>query len=329
MKILITGGTGGMGKMLIPKLINDGHQISVLCRNKNKAEAMLPRGCRIIIGDVTDADSIKGCCDGIDVVYHLVGISGNERPSEYQFARYRKVNVQGTKNMVDEAQERGVRRFIYVSSIAAMGLVKKMPINSESECNPKLPYHVSKYEAEQVILNAVKDKGFPAIILRPSQVYGVGGEYTYQNIIRMVKRGLFPKIGLHDHMVSHCYMDDLITTLTLALNKGAVGNIYICTTEKSIGFYESVKLIAKYMNRRLFMIPIPRWGMMIVAFFVEKLYALKGKTPPVTRSNIKAVTADRIYDLSKNMRDLGFISSVTMEEGIKRCVEYNKQQGVF
>ncbi len=210
-----------------------------------------------------------------------------------------------------------------------MGFCKKMPINSESECNPKLPYHVSKYEAEQVILNAVKDKGFPAIILRPSQVYGVGGEYTYQNIIRMVKRGLFPKIGLHDHMVSHCYMDDLITTLTLALNKGAVGNIYICTTEKSIGFYESVKLIAKYMNRRLFMIPIPRWVMMIVAFFVEKLYALKGKTPPVTRSNIKAVTADRIYDLSKNMRDLGFISSVTMEEGIKRCVEYNKQQGVF
>ncbi len=80
MKILLTGGTGGIGKMLIPKLINDGHQISVLCRNKNKAEAMLPRGCRIIIGDVTDADSIKGCCDGIDVVYHLVGISGNERP---------------------------------------------------------------------------------------------------------------------------------------------------------------------------------------------------------------------------------------------------------
>ena len=329
MKVLLTGGTGGIGKVLIPKLMQEGHQISVLCRNREKAENMFPNECSIIIGDVTSADTIKGCCEDIDVVYHLVGISGNERPSEYQFARYRKVNVLGTQNIVNEAINSGVKRFVYVSSIAAMGFVTKLPINSESGCNPILPYHVSKYEAEQIILKSVKEKGLPAIILRPAQVYGVGGEYTYQNFIKLVKRGVFPKIGMRDHMVSHCYMDDLITMLTLAVDKGKIGNIYICATEKSIGFYESVRLIAKYMNHKLFLIPIPRWGMMTVAFFVEKIFGFIGKQPPFTRSNIKAVTTDRIYDLSKNMRDFGFISSVTMEEGIKKCVDYNRELGLF
>ena len=329
MKILLTGGTGGIGKILIPQLIKEGHQISVLCRNQNKAEAILPRECKIIIGDVTDADSIKGCCDGIDVVYHLVGISGNERPSEYQFARYRKVNVLGTQNIVNEAIRCKVKRFIYVSSIAAMGLVTKTPISSEAECNPIMPYSVSKYEAEKVILKEVKENGFPAIIIRPTQVYGVGGEYTYKNIIKLVKSGIVPKIGRHDYMVSYCYIDDLITMLLLAIEKGECGNIYICTQEESIGYYESIRFISQLMNRRIIMLPIPRWGMLMVASLVELFYGIIGKRPPVTRSNIISVTRDRVYDLTKNYRDFGFISRTTMKEGIRICVEYNRQQGLF
>lgn len=329
MEILVTGGTGGIGKKLIPILISKGHHISVLCRNKQKAEEMLPPNCHIIIGDVTDKPSIQGCCKGIDIVYHLIGISGNERPSERALAKYRKVNVEGTRNIVDEAEKASVKRFIYVSSIAAMGLVTKMPISSESECHPFLPYHVSKYEAEQLILERVRTDGFPAIILRPAQVYGVGGEYTYQNIINMINRGFFPKIGHRDALVSHCYIDDLITTLTLLVDKGEDGEIFISTTEKSIGFYESVRLIAKLMNRRVFFVPVPRWLMIILAFIIEKIWSMIGKVPPVTRSNIIAVTTDRVYDLSKNKQVLGFVSSLTMEEGISRCVEYNKGTGLI
>ena len=204
-----------------------------------------------------------------------------------------------------------------------------MPISSESECHPFLPYHISKFEAEQMILEKVKTNSFPAIILRPAQVYGVGGEYTYKNIIKMVKFGIFPKIGYHDALVSHCYIDDLITTLSLLADKGRDGGIYISTTENSIGFYESVRLIARLMDRKIILVPIPRWLMLYIAFVVEKLYSIIGKEPPVTRSNIIAVTTDRVYDLSKNKQDLGFVSSVTMEEGIRKCVEYNKQSGVI
>ncbi len=324
MKILITGATGFIGLKLVPKLLAEGHEISVLCRNKEKALKVLPEGCNIVIGDITDRESLRGCCDGVDMVYQLVGLSGNELPSDYQFARFRKVNVEGLGNIVDEAQKAGVKRFVQVSSIAAMGIVKEMPITGKSKCEPYLPYQVSKREGELLVLDKVKNEGFPAIIIRPAKVYGVGGEDSYQSIIGMCKKGVFPKIGMKDTMVSHCYVDDLITTLALLTTKGKIGETYICATEEHIGFYESVRLVAKLMGRKVWMIPIPRWAMANLAYCIELVFGWMKKKSPVTRRNVIAATTDRIYDFTANKRDIGFVSSVSMEEGIRRCVKYNK-----
>lgn len=324
MKILITGASGFIGKKLVPVLMAEGHEISVLCRNKEKAQKVLPDECKIVIGDITDRESLKGCCDGIDMVYQLVGLSGNELPSDYQFARFRKVNVEGVRNIVEVAQKAGVKRFVQVSSIAAMGIVKEMPISGASKCEPYLPYQVSKREGELLILDKVKNEGFPAIIIRPAKVYGVGGEDSYQSIINMCKKGVFPKIGLKDTMVSHCYVDDLITTLSLLTTKGKIGETYICATEEHIGFYESVRLVARLMGKKVMMIPMPRFVMASIAYCIECVLGLLKKRSPVTRRNVIAATTDRIYDFTANKRDIGFVSNVSMEEGIRRCVEYNK-----
>lgn len=329
MNILVTGATGFIGKKLVAVLQNQGHQIYALCRNRGKAEKVLPQDCKIIIGDITDRDSIKGCCDGIDMVYQLVGLSGNELPSAHQFERFRKVNVEGLRNIVEEAERAGVKRFIQVSSIAAMGIVKKMPINGESICNPYLPYQVSKREGELLLLELFKKKGFPVIIVRPAKVYGVCGEDSYESIIKMCKKGVFPKIGIKDTMVSHCYIDDLITNLTLLTDKGKLGQIYIFATEQPIGFYESVRLIAKEMNVKVHMIPMPRWIMASAAYCIERICGFVGKKAPVTRRNVIAATTDRIYDFSKNKEDLGFVSSVSMKEGIRRIMEHHRKTGLI
>ena len=161
MKILVTGGTGFIGRLLIPKLIEKGHEVSVLCRNKKKAESVLPPECKIIIGDITEKETLKNCCEGIDLVYQLVGLSGNELPSRYQFKRFRKVNVDGLRNIAEEAQRAKVKRFIQVSSIAAMGIVKKMPITGDSDCEPYLPCQVSKREGELLIMEKSRMKASP------------------------------------------------------------------------------------------------------------------------------------------------------------------------
>lgn len=330
MKILITGATGFIGLKLVDALHAKGHELFALCRDKVKAKKLLPEKCHVIIGDITNRDSLKGCCEGIDMVYQLVAQVGNDLPSELAMKKFRKVNVDGLQNIVDEAKRAGVKRFISVSSIAAMGIVKKMPISAQSKCEPYLPYQKTKREGELLILKEVKENNFPGIIVRPAKVYGVGEkEYSYLSIAKLCKKGFFPKVGLGDTMVSHCYIDDLVTNLVLLTERGKIGEIYIFATDKSIGFYQSVELIAKELDKKVIFLPVPKCFMKSVAYGIELIYNVFGKKAPVTRRNVMAATTDRIYDFTKNKHDLGFVSNVAMEEGIKRVLSYYKQENLL
>lgn len=330
MKILICGATGFVGLKLVNALLEKGHTVTALCRDEKKAEALLPKECRILIGDITDRESITGSCDGIDMVYQLIAQVGNDLPSEKAMEKFRKVNVGGLQNIVDEAKRAGVKRFVSVSSIAAMGIVEQCPISERSKCEPYLPYQITKREGELLCLKEYEENGFPVIIVRPAKVYGIGErEYSYMQIVKTCKKGFFPKVGMKDTMVSHCYIDDLIINLSLLTNRGKIGKTYIFATEEAIGFYESVRLVVNELNLKVCFIPIPRFLMSSLAYIIENAYNMISRNPPVTRRNVIAATTDRFYDFSSNKEDLGFVSSVTMEEGIKKVLNYYKQESLI
>lgn len=330
MKVLVTGATGFIGIKLTNSLLVKGYKVTVLIRNKEKAKRLLDRRCEIRTGDITDRKSLAGCCKGIDVVIQLIAKVGNELPSDEVLEAFRKVNVQGLQNIVDEAKASGVKRFVSVSSIAAMGIVKDKVISEKSKCCPYLPYQVTKREGELLIEREYRENGLPGIIVRPTKVYGVGEkEMSFMQIIKLCKKGVFPKVGIKDTMVSHCYVDDLTHALTMLMEKGNVGNTYILTTEKSIGFYESVKMISELIDRKVTLIPVPRWLMTGMASMIEHIFLAIGKKPPVTRRNVIAATTGRVYDVSKAKNEIGYISSVTMEEGLRRVIGYYKDKGLI
>ena len=131
----------------------------------------------------------------MDIIYHMAAISGNQLPSEDAFQLFRRINVEGTRNILEEASRSEIRKFIHLSSIAAMGIVRECPISEKSDCNPILPYQVSKFESEQLVKEYIRN-GFPAVILRPTKIYGIGEhEYSYLTIARQCKKGFFPKVG--------------------------------------------------------------------------------------------------------------------------------------
>ena len=82
MKILVTGSTGFIGSYFIPMLLHQGHTVKLLVRNEEKARKLFGNTCDYHIGDITDRSSLKGCCDGIDIVFHLVAKSGNDLPTK-------------------------------------------------------------------------------------------------------------------------------------------------------------------------------------------------------------------------------------------------------
>lgn len=330
MKVLITGGTGYIGEFFVPQLLKEGHQVRLLVRNLEKGKKLFGNFCEYFVGDVTVKESLKGCCEGIDIVFHMVAKVGNELPSEKNFKAFRNVNVEGTRNLIDECKKANIKKFIFVSSIAAMGIVKETPCNENSECTPYLPYQVSKYEAEKLVNEEYCKNGFPGICIRPTKVYGVGEhEYSYLILAKLCKIGYFPKVGKKKNYTSNIYITDLIQALVKLIDKGRIGETYILSASDSIGFVESGKIIANILNKKIKVISIPANLMIGLAGIEEKFYLRMGRKPIVTKKNVEATITDRIYDISKAKKELGYCPQVRMEDGIERVISWYLDSGLI
>lgn len=150
MKVLITGGTGLIGEASVAALLKHGHTVRILSRHADHDLREFPDGVEAHNGDVSDRASLEGSMGGCDVILHVAGI-GSEDPPEKTFQR---INVEGTRNVVAEAERTGVARIVFVSSLGAL--------QGASE------YHKSKVQAEQIIATFSRQW----LIVRPGNVYG-------------------------------------------------------------------------------------------------------------------------------------------------------------
>lgn len=327
MNILVTGGTGFIGEHFIPKLLDDGHKVRLLVRDIIKAKNKFGDSCEYFVGDVTKKGELKGCCDGIEVVFHMVAKVGNQLPSKESFKSFREVNVEGTKNIISEC--RNIKRFIFVSSIAAMGISKELPITENSNCAPYLPYQVTKYEAERAVLDSIKD-GLPAIIIRPTKVYGVGEhEYSYLTLAKLCYKGIFIKVGTGHNYTSNIYITDFVQALVSLVDRGKIGEVYIVSSEESIDFIAVGRLISNVLGKKIIVISIPVALMIMAASIEEGVFNFIHRKPIVTKQNIKATTSDRVYDISKAKADLDYTPQISMTEGIVRTIEWYKKMGMI
>jgi nucleoside-diphosphate-sugar epimerase len=327
MKILVTGGTGFIGGYFVPMLLGQGHQVKLIVRNEEKARKLFGDKCEYFVGDVSDKDSIKGCCEDVDVVFHLVAKSGNELPTKENFEIFRKINVGGTENIIAECGN--IKKFIYVSSTAAMGLVKDRPITEKSKCEPYLPYQVTKFEVEELIRKKRKN-GFPGIIVRPTKVYGINErDYSYLTLAKLVKKGMFLKIGSGHNYTSNVYVSDFALSLVKLIDGGVIGETYIVTSEKSIDFIESGRVIADELGVKLRVIRVPAWFMVFAATVEESMFTLIGKTPIVTQRNIQMTLQDRVYDISKAKNEIGYMPEMSMEQGIRTVIKWYREKGLI
>src|SRR5215212_11986706 len=163
MKVLVTGGTGVIGEGVIPELVARGHDVRLLSRHADD-DAKQWEGVEPFTGNVAEALTLSGAADGCDAVLHIAGIA-EEKPPELTFA---KVNVEGTRNITEEAKRANVRRFVFVSSLGADAGTSD--------------YQKSKLAAEEI----VRRSGLDWTIVRPGSVYGPGDD-VISTILKMVR----------------------------------------------------------------------------------------------------------------------------------------------
>ncbi|UCC71072.1 MAG: SDR family NAD(P)-dependent oxidoreductase [Gemmatimonadota bacterium] len=173
LSVLITGGTGFVGRQVARRLAQRGHRLRALVREPGRAASLSELSAELVQGDVTREAGLEQAVAGCDVIVHLVGIIREVGPDQ----TFENVHTRGTQRMLEAAQQAGVRKFVLMSALGAKA--------------QGTPYQRTKYEAEEV----VRRSDVPYVILRPSVIVGPDGEFM-RLLLRLVRRlPLTPVIG--------------------------------------------------------------------------------------------------------------------------------------
>src|SRR3989338_2550352 len=187
---LVIGGTGFIGSYLAEQLMNKGYKVAVLVRHYTNTAFLQSLGLELRLGDLLDKDSLSEALRGVNIVFCAANIKPSGKSKEDYEKELFQVHVAGTKNLLDACRERGVRRIIYFSSVAAMGYEKGTSFYDDSfKVRPVDAYGKAKLEAERILNEANRNKEADITILRPPGVFGERGPGAMHKIILFVKKG--------------------------------------------------------------------------------------------------------------------------------------------
>jgi len=311
--ILISGGTGVMGSRLVRSLVEKGWRVRALTLPGDPLVSRLAGvDCEIVYADISDTRSLKGAFDDVETVYHLAAIIIAQDPSLFG-----KINVDGTKNMVEGALAAGVTHFIHVSSASVV-----YPITT--------PYSESKREAERI----VKDQhGMYSTIVRPTLAYERDGGQEFLMFLDYLKKyPLVPFIGRGRARKNPVHVDDLIHGfVALAGNKKSYGKIYNFSGGEEISIWDLAHLMLRHQSVTKPFIPVPVGICKLLAAVMGKIM----KHPPLTWNGIAGIIQDADLDHSSATSDLGY-HPIGIREGLEKCyplgdstAQNEEQQKIF
>jgi nucleoside-diphosphate-sugar epimerase len=326
MKVLITGATGLLGTHLIQELQQRGEQIRALVLPVENADRLVAQGVEVVRGDVTDKDSLPPAVRDIEVVFHLAGMMGVNRP----FADYHLVNVVGSENLYLAAQAAGVRRFVHTSSHTVYGLGHGRFLTEKDRLLPDPdPYCLTKAEADRLIRHLMLESSIETVILRPGTFFGPGDHLHFGRIAQRMVRGKGVIIGRGDNALPFCYVTDVVQGFLLAAyHKNAPGNAYNISNDHPMTQQELFNAVADDVGGKRPTLHLPYWPTYYGAFMAEKLGQFTHTRPLVTRLATMLFGSDTKHSIEKARRELGYEPEVDLREGIRLTAAWYNAGGM-
>ena len=226
-RVLVTGGSGFLGKALVRRLVADGYHVRVLARKLSNVDVVHDLGAEVYWGDVADPESFGAAMTGCDMVVHLAaGTSGSEKDSQ-------TATLHGTCNLLDLSRQHTPKRLVYISSCSVYAIADYssnalVPETASLERFPERrgSYSASKLQAEGYVTEWMKSSGVPTTILRPGTIYGPGGE-MYTPMLGFSLGSIYIVIGTGSFILPFVYVDNLVDAIVLSLEKeGAADQIF-------------------------------------------------------------------------------------------------------
>jgi len=323
-KVLVTGGTGFVGSHLVDHLIERGYEVKCLVRQNSNLQYLKHLRAEIVHGGLDNPTDWDSAFADVETVYHAAGVTHARRKRDYY-----AINHHGTETILAAALKwrKQIRRFVYISSLAAIGpSVNSQPVDEETAPAPINDYGRSKLLGEEAA-RAVADL-LPITIVRPPAVYGPRDTALHQ-LFKSVSRGVAPTIGNYEKHVSLVYVRDLVEGILLAGESSkAAGRAYFISSEQVYKVSSIIELLAGIFNRKVRRVVMPRSVAYAGAMAVEALSSLTGKAPVTSRDRVKALSQPYWgCSIDRARSELGYKERVSLEEGMRETLEWYKREG--
>jgi nucleoside-diphosphate-sugar epimerase len=321
MKILLTGANGFVGSHVAERLPRrDDIQLRLMLRRTSRLEFLDAVEYERVEGDLRDAATLQGAVEGVDTVVHVAGLVSSLTESGYH-----EVNATGTANLVSAARDAGVKRFVYVSSLAALG-PSIDGVTPPPAPHPVSPYGRSKLAGEYPVI-AAKDAMSVAIV-RPPVVYGERdrGLVPFYKIARL---GFIPVYGDGSHILTWIHAHDAADAIVaVAMADGPSGAIYTISDGSLYTWRTLVEAYGAATKRKVRVIPTPTPLYTLAGYAGGLVQTIIRKPLPlspeeVVQMRVKAWIGDHVAIT----RDLGWEPKIGIEQGFAQSYAWYREKG--
>ncbi|WP_425843750.1 NAD-dependent epimerase/dehydratase family protein [Agrococcus sp. TSP3-2-1] len=324
MIVVVTGASGFLGRAVAAELLAAGHDARTLQRRPSRVD-----GATDVLGSVTDASLVARALEGAEGVIHLaakVSLAGDP-------ADFRRVNVDGTRAMLDAAERARVSRFVQVSSPsvahagAALAGVGAEPASPE---HARGDYARTKAEAELLALSR-DSASMRVVAVRPHLVWGPGDAQLTERIIDRARRGTLPLLDGGTALIDSTYVDNAATGIVAALGRAeaAHGKAYVITNGEPRAVGDLMAGICLAAGVRPPRFSVPAALAKAAGSAIERAWAIRPgqDEPPMTRFLAEQLSTAHWFDQRETRRDLDWAPSVSIDEGLRRLAAHYRSAG--
>jgi NADH dehydrogenase len=303
MKVLVTGGTGVIGEAAITELLRQGHEVRLLTRKADDDAKQWPAGVEPWSASICDQSELKGCADDCDLVLHIAGIMEESPPR----LTYESVNVEGTRNVVREAERSKAGRFIFISSLGAEAGTSA--------------YHRSKRRAEEVV------RGFAGgwTILRPGNVYGPGDEVMSRLLTMVRTLPVVPVIGSGDEKFQPIWVDDIVAAISESVRRTDLhGRTLELAGEERTSINEILDRLTEITGRSPARIPIPSF----IANVGITMASMIGAKLPISESQVTMLSEGNFIKTpgTNALTSVFHIKPTPLDSGLRKLADVQPEQ---
>lgn len=322
MKVLLTGATGFVGRGIAEALAERGADLRCLVRSPARGAELRSLGAELVVGSVDPAEGLEAAVSGVACVVHAAGCV-----RAWTRRQYFGTNELGTRRLAAAAREAGVRRFLYLSSLAASGpSAPGRPVTEESPPRPVNAYGRSKLAGERA-LEEEAGRRMEAVVIRPCAVYGPR-DRDFLGLFRLVERGLGLYAAARGAELSLVFVDDLANLCCLALERARAGSVYLAAADPSVTWRGLVEAIGAALGRRPLCLRIPPSVLFPLACAAALGRPFLARPPVVSVGKvIEARQAGWVASARRTAAELDWSPRVGLAEGTRRAAEWYRERG--